>query len=402
MNSCEKTILNLLSRALFGADKMLEQPVDWAKLYVEARAQTVLPLVYYALTEKEREQMPQEWKEKWKQAFFSAIVTNEQVLYAQNNLVELLNEHHIPFVILKGKGSAFNYPDPSLRLLGDIDLLVGGNHIEEVCKWLIQDGYQEKAEGDLHIAFHKNNIIVELHKKPISLSFNENETIEKEVEHFFADILEKRQEIDGVSVPAYLHQAIVLLMHKLEHFLNGELGLRQLCDWAVFVEKRLDAIQWEILAPILERFGIKTFTMVVTKVCIEYLGLPSSCAEWAIGCEDALVKDVIELIVESGNFGGKVENSYGQRLFVDAHSKNRFASFFKVLFTTCRTHWSPCAKCPLLLPIAPFVVYFKYLKMRKQGKRKKLQLTAVYKKAGSRQKLYQELKPFIREEKTKS
>ncbi len=396
MNTCEKTILDLLSRALFGAEVALDKTVDWMSLYREARIQTVLPLVCNALTEKERKEMLPEVKEKWKQAFFQSVVINEQVLYEQEQVLNLLEKNQIPCVILKGKGSALSYPNPSLRILGDIDLLVAPENIESVSQLFIQDGFEEKEDGDLHRAFHKDKIIVELHKKPISLGFNENNEIEKAVQAFFTDIIEKRQIVDGTPIPSYAHQAVILLMHKLTHFLNGELGLRQLCDWAVFVKSHLDKKLWEELSSKLDEFGIKTFTVVITKVCIEYLGLPSTCAKWALDCDDALVKDVIELIVESGNFGGKVDNSYGQRLFVDAHSKNRVSSFFKVLWKTCRQHWKPCDRHPILLPIAPIVVYFKYLKMRKQGKRKKLKLSTVYQRAGTRQKLYRELKPFIK------
>ncbi len=396
MNSCEKTILDLLGRALFGVEVALDKTVDWKSLYKEARIQTVLPLVYNALTEEEKRQMSPEIQAKWKRAFLQSVVTNEQVLYEQEQVINLLNQHGIPCVILKGKGSALNYLDPSLRVLGDIDLLVTPENIEMTTQLFMQDGFEEKEDGDLHKAFHKDKIIVELHKKPISLGFNENNDIEQAVQAFFANIIEKRQIIDGTPIPSYAHQAIILLMHKLTHFLNGELGLRQLCDWAVFVKAHLDEKLWEELSPKLDEFGIKTFSVVITKVCVDYLGLPSICAEWALDCDNAIVKDVIELIVESGNFGGKVDNSYGQRLFVDAHSKNRVSSFFKVLWKACRTHWPVCDRHPILLPIAPIVVYFKYLKMRKQGKRKKLKLSTVYQRAGTRQKLYQELKPFIK------
>ncbi len=398
MNACERTILHLLGRALFGAEIALDTTVDWKALYKEARLQTVLPLAYSALTEEERAQMPDDVKGKWKQAFFQNVLSNEQLLYEQTQIVRMLEEKEIPCVILKGKGAALHYPDPSLRVLGDIDLLVELRQIERVTELLQEQGFADIHDGDLHIAMRKDRTVVELHKKPITLDFNENEKIERAVERFFADIMENRQTVEGTPLPAYKHQAVVLLMHKLTHFLNGELGLRQLCDWAVFVKARLDETLWETLSPLLDEFGIKTFTLVITKTCINYLGLPSAYAPWAADCDDGLAKDVIELIVETGNFGGKVENGYGQRLFVDAHSKNRVSSFFKVLGNACRTHWKPCEKHPILLPVAPIVVYCKYLKMRKEGKRKKLRIATVYQRAGTRQKLYQELKPFVRTE----
>ncbi len=398
MKVSERTILDLLKRGLFGEAVTLDEPVDWAEIYTEAKVQTVLPVVYNALDKEELAQLTPEVKDKFKQTFFHFLLTNEQVLYEQSCVVQALKERDIPCVVLKGKGVAVHYPDPSLRVLGDIDILVPNERIRETVEVLQAMGYGRAEEGALHLALHKESVIVEVHKKPINLSFNENQEIEKAVEAYFADIFDKRQWVEELPVPADHHFAMVLIVHKLEHFLNGELGLRQLCDWARFVKMRMTPELWGMLLPSLERFGLFTFTKVMTRACIEYLGLPSACAEWALDCDENLAKEVIELILECGNFGTKQANSYGQRLFVDAHSKNRISSFFKVLFTTCKTHWTPCAKHPILLPIAPFVVYFKYLKMRIRGARKKLKLKSVYERAGTRQKLYRELKPFIPEQ----
>ncbi len=397
MKACEKAMLALLARAMFGANPSLEGQIDMEGLYAEAKVQTVLPLVYNALDEAERALLASFTKEKFKQTFGHFLLTNEQVLYEQSQVLAAFQRAELPCVILKGVGVACNYPDPSLRVLGDIDLLVDLTELERARTLLREQGYEEKEEGDLHLAFQKDGVTVELHKKPISLSFNENAEIEKAVEGYFADIIEARQWTGETPIPADKHLAMVLLMHKLEHFLNGELGLRQLCDWATFVRAKMTPALWDELVPRLEAFGLRTFALVMTRACIDYLGLPKASAPWATDCDEELAREVIELILECGNFGGKLENSYGQRLFVDAHSKNRVSSFFKVLFSSCKTHWAPCAKHPILMPVAPFVVYCKYLKMRRQGKRKKLKLRDVYQKAGTRQKLYRELKPFIPE-----
>ncbi len=395
MKAYESTILSLLKRGVFGVEETLVGELDFEKLYEEGKHQTVLPLVYAAFTEEERAAIPANALSKWKNAFYAYMLKNEQLLYEQSCIVEHFEKQGLPCVVLKGSGIAREYPDPALRVLGDIDLLVAPTQVDEAVEILQELSFTKKADGDLHVALYKGAIIVELHKQPVALGFNESEKILQKINDFFADILEKRQWINGVPYPTEEHQAAVLLLHALEHFLKGELGLRQLCDWAVFVKNRCTPILWEGLFPELESFGILTFTKVLTKGCVNFLGLPREYAPWTEDCDSELAKEVVELIVESGNFGRKVENSYGQRLFVDAHSNNRFTSFFKVLFSACRTHWQPCAKHPFLLPIAPIVVYCKYLKLRWQGKRQKLKLGALYQRAGTRQKLYKELKPFI-------
>ncbi len=397
MNAYEATILSLLKRGLFDVETTLDDALDFDKLYEEAKTQTVLPLAYAALTEEERAKLPSNLKAKWKGTFYAYLRQNEQVIYEQARVLVELQRQGIPCVVLKGSGVAREYPDPALRILGDIDLLIPSDQTERASACLQTLGFREKAEGDLHLSLQKETVVVELHKRPVALGFNDDAEIAEAIDGFFADTLEQRQTEGDAVYPSDLHQAVTLLLHKLEHFLKGELGLRQLCDWAVFVKNRCTPELLAALTPRLKQFGIWTFAKVVTKACVDFLGLPSVYAEWTEDCDGELAKEFVELVLESGNFGRKVENSYGQRLFVDAHSNNRFTSFFKVLFATCRTHWTPCAKHPILLPIAPFFVYAKYLKLRRQGKRKKLRLSTLYRRAGTRQTLYKELKPFVKE-----
>ena len=47
------------------------------------------------------------------------------------------------------------------------------------------------------------------------------------------------------------------------------------------------------------------------------------------------------------------------------------------------------------MPVAPFVVYARYLKLRREGKRDKFRPVQLYQRAGSRQQLYRDLKPFV-------
>lgn len=150
---------------------------------------------------------------------------------------------------------------------------------------------------------------------------------------------------------------------------------------------------WEQLKPRLADFGLLYFTGTITKVCTEYLHLPKDKAQWVSEYDTALAGEVMERILQSGNFGRK-ENAYAQRYFVDAHCENRITSFIKTLKFACSKHWPICEKHPVLMPAAPFVIFFKYIKLRIHGKRPAIHPVMLYKNAGSKQKLYKELKPF--------
>ncbi len=397
MKQAEQDLLKIIKSALFqGALEPLEEDTDFAALFAEAKVQCVYPIAYDCLGKAGVEIRPAAVKEQWSQSVYRQLYRNNRLQIAQREVVTLLEQAGIPCVILKGTSAAACYPEPSLRVLGDIDILVKPEQQMDAVKCLQEIGYGEILQEDHHCHFtiRRNGIAVEVHKEPNGLHFNKNDAIARQIGEFFADALQRRQIIDGIPVLADDQQAVVLIMHKLEHFLSGGLGLRQLSDWAVFADKRLTLELWDKLRPLLEACGLLYFTELVTQACVTYLGLPSAHLSWKPSADEALVDEVMEHILACGNFGQK-GHAYGERFFIDPHSANRITSFFKMVAIASRQHWPVCQRHPILMPIAPFVIYAKYLRLRRKGEREALQPLKLYKSTGAKQRLYRDIKPFV-------
>ncbi|MCD8105510.1 MAG: nucleotidyltransferase family protein [Lachnospiraceae bacterium] len=241
MNKTEKALLQLTGRALFGTPADFEpSAVDWSALYHEASNQALSLLIWDTLSDEERGSVPDDVGIRWEQDSFRHIMNNEQLLYEQEQVIQLLTAASIPCVILKGSSSAANYPQPSLRIMGDIDLLVRPEQQMEAVKALQANGYGDVLDEKhhCHMTLHKDEIAVEVHKEPNGLFLDGNSEILGRIRNYFSDAIDRRQFMDGLPVPSDEHQAIILILHKLEHFTTSGLGLRQLCDWAVFVEKK--------------------------------------------------------------------------------------------------------------------------------------------------------------------
>ena len=392
----EKAVLHLIGRALFGHAVTLDRDTDLNAVLREAKDQSMLATVYCSLTEEELSRISPADQQKWRMTFFKFVAKSQQLLYEQANVISLLEKNGTRFALLKGSSCAANYPDPSLRAMGDVDILVAPDEQQAVVELLQADGYSEVVEEDhhCHLTVRKGRVSVEVHREPNGLFINEDDALRERIDAFFADALDHVQMENGYPALSDCHQAVVLVLHKLEHFLAGGLGLRQLCDWAMFVKKRMTAELWGELEPLLESFGLLTFTLMVTRACIDHLGLPAEDAPWAATADKELSDKVMEHIIRSGNFGVK-DKAYGEKFFVDSHSKSRISSLFKTVGASCRTHWPVCARHPILMPVAPFVVYARYLKLRREGKRDKFRPVQLYQRAGSRQQLYRDLKPFV-------
>ncbi|MCD8332503.1 MAG: nucleotidyltransferase family protein [Oscillospiraceae bacterium] len=241
MNETNSILLQMTGRALFHAPEDFNlATVDWYALYQEASHQALTLLIWDAFRDEECCYIPDEVSSTWERHAMLHMRNNEQLLYEQKQVVQDLADSGIPCVILKGSASAANYPNPSLRLMGDIDILVRPEQQKAAVDVLQMHGYGEVLDKNhsCHMSISKNNVTVEVHKEPNGLFLNDHAECLKKIRTYLYDTVDRRQFIGGIPVPSDEQQALILILHKLAHFMTSGLGLRQLCDWAVFAENK--------------------------------------------------------------------------------------------------------------------------------------------------------------------
>ena len=81
-------------------------------------------------------------------------------------------------------------------------------------------------------------------------------------------------EVNGekVYLPCPNLHALFLLRHTMNHFATTKMFLRQLLDWAFFVQHHRDEIDWNWLEKQLENFGMKPLYEIFNAICVEDLG----------------------------------------------------------------------------------------------------------------------------------
>lgn len=396
MTQTDRQLFALLGRALFGGGPPLPDDTDYPALFRESAEQAVHLLAYNCLTARERSAMPPDTAREWSQLALATMWKNEQLLHEQQAVLEALEG--IPCVILKGSSSAMYYPQPELRCAGDVDLLLAPADVPRAEALLTARGYCPPEEPhEFHRSLCRGQFVVELHFQVPGMPSGAAGT---PIRAFFQDAVGRSTVQNGLPVLTPERQAVVLLLHKLEHLTSSGLGLRQLCDWAVFVHRAITPALWETLEETLRRFGLLYFARVITRICVEFLGLPRTDAPWCMTADSALCRELLEDILRTGNFGCK-ENRYGQRLFTSAQTQGRLTSLLRTGLETCRTHWPACKEHPILLPAAPAVLLLRYRRQRKEGKRPPFHPLRGFRSAGARQKLYRSLRPFLQEQEGK-
>lgn len=378
-------LLNTLSSQLFITNKNFNCVVEPSKLFNEASNQTVFPLVYSALEGSCD-------LSQYQSEYFNIIANNVKITEEHKALHRLLFQNNIPYVFLKGCASARYYPDPLLRTMGDVDILVKEKDIDKTVALLLQNGYTTTDDFDgIHIAFknNANSITVELHRQINGIPTSE--TGDK-ISALFSDIFERAILENGEYFrPCDFHHGLILLLHTASHLTSEGIGLRHLCDWAVFAESFSDEDFSNIFENSLKDIGLWKFAQILTNCAVKHLGCPPK--EWVGTCNDAVADDIIADIFNGGNFGKKDFSRYQQIKYISNRADKTVtseSSFKRLLSNTLQKAKVEVAfvkKAPLLLPFGCVVVVFKYIWLI-ITKRRKPDSSKLITNANKRKNLY--------------
>jgi len=389
----QRTLLNCISSALFGTPCEENAECITPELLQEARNQSV-PAVAFSGLSKEAAASPE--AADWSALRDAVLARNMQVQYAHAALHRLLDSSHIPYVFLKGIASAAYYPQPMLRSMGDVDFYVSPENIAQVNDLLLSNGFRKTSEAAterIHLNYVKDGVSYELHHRINGISDN---PAGRRTEACLAGLLTSRQLLQSqfgpVYVPSILHHGILLLLHSAQHLLTEGLGLRHLCDWAVYIP----SVTKE-LPDTIRSFGLWKYACILTACCEAHLGLPKQ--PWAESVPDALADDLLEDILHAGNFGKKLERSYEYAFVRDSHTggnmrRTVFGQFLSNLNIRTREVCPFTEKCPLLLPLGWAFLSIRYLLRVLTGKRKPIRLNSAIEGAEKRRRLYAQFALF--------
>jgi len=298
--------LNILSLSLHGEGDSIDSQKDWDYIYKEGKAHAIIPLLVGSIPNAD-------WGDNLNSAL-SIYAGNTQTFYElldeQDKLDKILSSKDIKYAVIKGTSAAMYYPNPELRSMGDIDLLIEKFRFPEIQKLLEDQGYtlvEGLNESHRHIELQSpDGVIVEPH---IKFSYSNN----KAQNDYLDDLL--GETINNITAQEFLgHQmyflpelenGIVLISHINQHIGDG-LGLRQIIDWMYYVERIVTDDFWnQQLAPQLNNLGFTKLAITVTAMCSKYLGLQSDASWYKSMLNDEVVDELTEYVMNHGNFGRK-------------------------------------------------------------------------------------------------
>lgn len=267
--------LSLLQLAISGKECTLPQDADWNKVIDFAIEQGVLGLCFDAVEKLPDDQRPDmdslmEWfgQVEYQKADY------RQYVGAIASLAKEYSEAGIDTMLLKGYGLSLNWPVPDHRPVGDIDTYHFGRwrEADEVIKG---KGIGIDYSHHHHSVFEWGGFAVENHydivNRYASVSGRREDDLLKELALQGC----REVQVDGAKVllPSATFNGIFLLSHAASHFAGDHITLRHLLDWAFFVDREWQEVDWDLVVFWARKLGQLRFLSCLNGLCVEQLGL---------------------------------------------------------------------------------------------------------------------------------
>ena len=284
-----------------------------------------------------------ELKKEW------TLYTLQQLSYCAKCNYEQTNlPITVPYIILKGTSVSQYYPYPEYRTMGDIDIMIRREDYETARNQLADNGYQIIKEIYKEANLVKDGVCIDLHRQFASLN-------NPDYVKYLDDLI-----IDNINPTHILPDPVnglTLLDHINQHLEEG-LGLRQIIDWMMYVDKCLPDQKWPEFYELVKKIGLDKLAVVCTRMCELYLGL--SHREWCADADSDLCHQLMDYILSCGNFGNKKVSGddVSEKAFAYARTPK---AWFRLLQKQGEINWKAAREHALLRPFAWIYQLHRYI-----------------------------------------
>lgn len=312
-NLAVSLFLELIRSAIWSnkAEESLFTDVDetiWKEVASYAESQSVSALLYDGIMTLPKSVWPD--KRIVYKLFMQTQFIEKRNRNFNEELKNIANEYKkidSPFVLLKGQGNGALYPIPVHRNPGDIDLyLYRKEDYQKANKWAESNGYEMEDENIHHQGYNYHDIHIENHK---NICFFGIKKYDKLFDENIQEIIRNDQfeeiELNGLIVktlPIELN-AFYIFYHIFHHFIHLGIGVRQLCDWALFMKTHSENINKNSFKELVDSFDLLYAMKEFAAFTIKYLGAKPEYFPFETNINGKYVDVILNDVFSGGNFG---------------------------------------------------------------------------------------------------
>lgn len=301
MQSSKETFLELVRLGIGHSAKFQQTAVNWVEIKALAENHGLSAIALDGIENASQDcEIPLELKLQWigevLQDYESRYKAYEKTI---GEMAEFYNRHGYKMMVLKGYTCSLDWPKPSHRHCGDIDIWLFGKQKEADALLTREKGIVVDNSHHHHTVFNWGNFTVENHYDFINTHrHNSHQSLEKIFKELGLDD-SHYVEVKGerIYLPSPNLHALFLVRHALNHFSSVGINLRQVLDWAFFAEKHTNDIDWGWLTGILEKYHMMDFYNCLDAICVDDLGFSPSIfhgVQFNPELKDRILEDILE------------------------------------------------------------------------------------------------------------
>lgn len=282
--------------------------MDWDGLMQFAEKQSIVGVIFHGVNKLDaNDPRPEKRKIIEWLSYYNAIKAENEILNRDSaRLTYLLyKKMGMKSCVLKGQGNALMYPDPYMRMSGDVDLWTDKDDITMLTevKRMLPDAGIEYHHVDFPVL---EKTAAEIHMMP---SFMGNLFYEWRLRKYFRKVRDEQfkqivtmpDDAGRICVPTDSFNRIFQMSHMMHHFFFEGLGLRQMVDYYYLLRRGCSEEQRQKDWKTMKHLSMRKFTKGMMWIMKDTLGLEE---EYLIAKPNEKIgRLLLREAIEAGNFG---------------------------------------------------------------------------------------------------
>ncbi len=231
--------------------------------------------------------------------FQGTVYSGSTMEYELQSVSEAFRSEEIPFVVIKGSILSRYYPEPLLRTMGDIDLLVKAEDAERIQAVMQGLGYASTQKKAREWDYTKRSVTFELQAELLHETALDIPGLREKLNDFWPHT-EPDEESGGLRLDWDFH-LLYLIAHIGKHLRKSGIGFRQFYDLAVLMRSEPSLFHWDIFRQEAEEIGLLDFSKTCLTLCETWFRVPSPLP--AADLTPELIEDLTQTVFQNGVFG---------------------------------------------------------------------------------------------------
>ena len=275
-----------------------DESLDWDVVFNYAKIHRIAPVLYFSI-----QKLPNDRKTKitnldqYELAYKSNLVDDANRENEISIITKLLVSNEVDYILLKGSVTKHFYPDTSMRMMSDVDILYRNTDSKDIKSLLESNGYTQTKSTPKDAMYLSSNKLVKVEMQQSLLDDGFTDWL-KYLDTIW-DRCENNTDNEYAMTPEDFY--IYHIVHMAKHFINGGIGLSHVLDTWVIINhyQDLDSAYTE---KIFKELSLDKFENTITDLCKYWF-------EDNISSDKKAIDLISEYIFKNGAFGNISQQS---------------------------------------------------------------------------------------------